>query len=163
MSYNSKPAVQKSEGVDIYKLYEERCIDSINHLVVLHKLFYGVIDEQDAFDYLNSNLRDDADLADMGRNLKYQYKMGDNEEDLVAFFIHRQYETGEIIEVEMLEVLDEPLEFNNRVNEAFQERCDRVLREVPATATLVRLRVINEEHLFSPKTHIGFEVVDYEE
>lgn len=54
------------------------CIDllssPLNHLVVLHRVLYGTIDEKEALGYLHSHLRDDADLADLGRPLKYQYK-----------------------------------------------------------------------------------------
>lgn len=42
-------------------------------LVVLHRVLYGTIDKAEALNYLHSHLRDDADLADMGRPLKYQY------------------------------------------------------------------------------------------
>lgn len=47
---------------------------SLTHLVVLHRVLYGTIDKADALEYLHSHLRDDADLGDMGRPLKYQYK-----------------------------------------------------------------------------------------
>lgn len=50
----------------------------LTHLIVLHRVLYGRIDKVDAFEYLYSHLREDADLADMGRPLKYQYK--DNSE-----------------------------------------------------------------------------------
>lgn len=46
----------------------------LTHLVVLHRVLYGTIDKVEALKYLHSHLRDDADLADMGRPLKYQYK-----------------------------------------------------------------------------------------
>ena len=46
----------------------------LNHLVVLHRVLYGTIEPELALDYLHQHLRDDADLADMGRPLKYQYK-----------------------------------------------------------------------------------------
>ncbi len=49
----------------------------LTHLVVLHRVLYGAIDKAEALEYLHSHLREDADLADMGRPLKYQYK--DNE------------------------------------------------------------------------------------
>lgn len=47
---------------------------SVGHLTILHRVLYGAIDKKGALDYLHRNLRDDADLADMGRPLKYQYK-----------------------------------------------------------------------------------------
>ena len=49
----------------------------LTHLVVLHRVLYGTIDETEALKYLHSHLRDDADLADMGRPLKCQYKDND--------------------------------------------------------------------------------------
>ena len=46
----------------------------LNHLVVLHRVLYGTIEPELALAYLHQHLRDDADLADMGRPLKYQYQ-----------------------------------------------------------------------------------------
>ena len=49
----------------------------LTHLVVLHRILYGTIDKTEAIEYLHGHLREDADLGDMGRPLKYQYR--DNE------------------------------------------------------------------------------------
>ena len=46
----------------------------LTHLVVLHRVLYGTIDPELALTHLHHHLRDDADLADLGRPLKYQYK-----------------------------------------------------------------------------------------
>ena len=46
----------------------------LNHLVVLHRVIYGTIEPELALAYLHQHLRDDEDLADMGRPLKYQYQ-----------------------------------------------------------------------------------------
>jgi len=46
----------------------------LNHLIVLHRVIYGTIDEGRVLLYLHHHLRPDADLADMGRPLKYQYQ-----------------------------------------------------------------------------------------
>jgi hypothetical protein len=51
----------------------------LNHLVVLHRVIYGTIEPELALAYLHQHLRDDADLADLGRPLKYQYQ--ENVED----------------------------------------------------------------------------------
>lgn len=53
----------------------------LTHLVVLHRVLYGTIDKAKALEYLHSHLREDADLADMGRPLKYQYKDNDKLRD----------------------------------------------------------------------------------
>lgn len=47
--------------------------NSINHLVVLHRVLYNTISKDAALDYLHKHLKEDADLADLGRPLKYQY------------------------------------------------------------------------------------------
>ena len=47
---------------------------AVDHLAILHRVLYGTIDDNDAFDYLYSHLRKDADLADFGRPLKFQYQ-----------------------------------------------------------------------------------------
>ena len=46
----------------------------LTHLVVLHRVLYGTINHVRALKYLHSHLRNDAELGDMGRPLKYQYK-----------------------------------------------------------------------------------------
>ena len=46
----------------------------LTHLVVLHRVLYGTIDKTKAIEYLHGHLREDADLGDMGRPLKYQYR-----------------------------------------------------------------------------------------
>lgn len=46
----------------------------LTHLVVLHRVLYGTIDPREALSYLHQHLRDDAELADLGRPLRYQYK-----------------------------------------------------------------------------------------
>ena len=43
---------------------------SLTHLVVLHRVLYGTIGKAEALEYLHSHLREDADLADMGRPLQ---------------------------------------------------------------------------------------------
>ena len=47
---------------------------SIKHLTILHRVLYGPININEGLDYLHNHLREDADLADLGRPLKYQYK-----------------------------------------------------------------------------------------
>ena len=49
----------------------------LNHLVVLHRVLYGTIEPELALAYLHQHLRDGADLADMGRPLKFQYQEND--------------------------------------------------------------------------------------
>ena len=49
----------------------------LNHLVVLHRVLYGTIEPELALAYLHQHLRHDADLADMGRPLKFQYQEND--------------------------------------------------------------------------------------
>lgn len=59
-------------------------------LVVLHRVLYGTIDKAIALEYLHSHLREDADLADLGRPLKYQYE--DTYLNDLAAKVHRQNE-----------------------------------------------------------------------
>lgn len=59
---------------DLKKTNPEVESSPVTHLVVLHRVLYGTIDPQKALDYLHQHLREDADLADMGRPLKYQYQ-----------------------------------------------------------------------------------------
>lgn len=47
---------------------------SLDHLVMLHRVLYGTIEPELALVYLHQHLRNDADLTDMGRPLKLQYK-----------------------------------------------------------------------------------------
>ena len=61
---------RSDEGVDLADLFTS----PVQHLVVLHRVLYGTISEEEAFAYLYRYLREDADLADMGRPLKYQYR-----------------------------------------------------------------------------------------
>jgi hypothetical protein len=61
---------RSEEGVESTDLFA----NSVQHLVVLHRVLCGTIDEQKALAYLHRHLREDADLADMGRQLKHQYQ-----------------------------------------------------------------------------------------
>jgi hypothetical protein len=45
----------------------------VTHLVVLHRVLNGTIKPEEAQEYLHQHLCPDADLADLGRPLKYQY------------------------------------------------------------------------------------------
>lgn len=58
------------EGLDSSDLFSS----PLNHLVVLHRVLYGTIEPELALAYLHQHLRHDADLADMGRPLKFQYQ-----------------------------------------------------------------------------------------
>ena len=58
----------------IQKIMNKQQEISINHLVILHRLLYGTIEPEEALQYLYKHLKEDADLADLGRPLKYQYK-----------------------------------------------------------------------------------------
>lgn len=57
----------------------------LTHLVVLHRVLYGTIDPELALTYLYHHLREDADLADLGRPLKYQYKENAKAEPLRTY------------------------------------------------------------------------------
>ncbi len=83
-------------------------------------------------------------------------------ENTAAFFIHRNYETGEVVEVEMIDVLQGTLDFNRQVNDAFQEHYQDVLCDLPDTTEMVEVRVIDTEPNMSPSSTLGFEVVDYD-
>ena len=47
---------------------------AVEHLVILHRVLYGTIDNEQALGYLWKHLKEDADLADFGRPLKFQYQ-----------------------------------------------------------------------------------------
>jgi hypothetical protein len=48
---------------------------AMDHLIKLHKFYYGLIPPEKIMQYLIEHLREDADLADLGRPLKYQYQI----------------------------------------------------------------------------------------
>lgn len=71
---NDKATVKQSLTVENQQRIESTDLFAVEHLVFLHRVLYGTIDKADALKYLHSHLREDADLADMGRPLRYQYQ-----------------------------------------------------------------------------------------
>jgi hypothetical protein len=51
---------------------------------MLHRVLYNTVTDREALDYLNRFRREDADFADLGRPLKFQYQENSQHHESVS-------------------------------------------------------------------------------
>lgn len=63
----------------------------VDHLVMLHRVLYNTVTDREALDYLNRFRREDADFADLGRPLKFQYQENPNNQSAQSVRFNTQF------------------------------------------------------------------------
>ncbi len=86
-----------------------------------------------------------------------------NDEGMVVFWLERHYETNEVIDVEMIRCLPASLEFNQRLNNFFQENWQDII-DPPEDAEVVFCEPVMEPgaSVYQPETGVWLECIAYD-